>query len=107
MTLEIGARGLVGSRTYRSFVNLGVPVPKTKKLCKVLSVVAARCSYAVYLAQRYCVDDKTDACVRLPKSRAPVVNNIVYLREKGIDRFYHFTDVANLESIREHGLMSA
>ena len=61
MTLEIGARGLVGSRTYRSFVNLGVPVPKTKKLCKVLSVVAARCSYAIYLAHKDSVwYDKTD-----------------------------------------------
>ena len=99
-----------------------------KKLCKVLSVVAARCSYAIYLAHKDSVwYDKTDLVVVYeddvpdvlkdelkpaekkagPTCRTSVVNNIVYLREKGIDRFYHFTDVANLESIRKHGLMSA
>ena len=52
-------------------------------------------------------EKKVEPASVCPNARTPVVNNIVYLRNKGIDRFYHFTDVANLESIRKHGLMSA
>ena len=47
LTLEIGARGLVASRAYRTFKTLGLSPRETKNLCKTLSVVAARCSYAI------------------------------------------------------------
>ena len=49
-TLEVGARGLVGSRTFRAFLTLGCTSPEAKRLCKSLSEIVARCSYAIYLA---------------------------------------------------------
>jgi hypothetical protein len=39
-----------------------------------------------------------------PKALVP---NIVTLRRNGIKKLYHFTDASNIESIRQHGLMSA
>ena len=51
-TLEVGARGLVATRTFRAFTALGFTVTQAKKLCKSLSEVAARCSYAIYLAHK-------------------------------------------------------
>ena len=51
-SLLIGARGLVGSRTYHALVSLGILSTKVKKLCKNLSVVSARCSYSIYLAHK-------------------------------------------------------
>jgi hypothetical protein len=37
LTLEVGARGLVGSRTFRSFVTLGFSLRSANELCKSLS----------------------------------------------------------------------
>jgi hypothetical protein len=50
LTLEVGARGLVGSRTFRNFVTLGFSVQMANQLCKSLSDIASRCSYGIYLA---------------------------------------------------------
>ena len=50
LTVEVGARGLVGSSTHRAFVTLGLSSRQANALCKRLSVVVARCSYAIYLA---------------------------------------------------------
>ena len=36
-----------------------------------------------------------------------VAANIKKLRQKGVTFLYHFTDEANIESIRKNGLMSA
>ena len=41
-----------------------------------------------------------------PVAEEKTVNNMQYLHQKGINVLYHFTDVANLDSIRKHGLMS-
>ena len=49
-TLEVGARGLVGSRTFRSLVTIGFTHREANCLCKSLSEIVARCSYAIYLA---------------------------------------------------------
>ena len=43
------ARGLVGSKTYHAFVTLGFPPARANGLCKSVSVISARCSYAIYL----------------------------------------------------------
>src|SRR6478609_10962096 len=51
-TLEVGARGLVATRTFRAFTSLGFTRIEANKLCKSLSEVAARCSYAIYLAHK-------------------------------------------------------
>ena len=50
LTVEVGARGLVGGSTFRAFVKLGFLAYEANALCKTLSTVVARCSYAVYLA---------------------------------------------------------
>jgi hypothetical protein len=49
-TLEIGARGLVGLSSHKTFVRFGSTSSQAKALCKRLSSVAVRCSYAIYLA---------------------------------------------------------
>ena len=51
VTLEIGARGLIGNSTLRSFLKLGLPPQKATTLCGTLSAVVARCSYAICLSQ--------------------------------------------------------
>ena len=51
LTIEVGARGLIGNGTFRAFTKLGLPPQTTTSLCKTLSVVVARCSYAICLAQ--------------------------------------------------------
>ena len=123
LTLEVGARGLVGSRTFRSFVTLGFSVQSANQLCKSLSDIVSRCSYAIYLAHSTAVwphnsdlvecrsslptlDDETVPCVQKQTSQK-LVPNIVTLKRNGIEKLYHFTDASNLPSIDKHGLMSA
>ena len=50
LTIEVGARGLVAGSTFRAFVKIGFPSREANVLCKTLSSVVARCSYAIYLA---------------------------------------------------------
>ena len=119
LTLEVGARGLVGSRTFRNFVTLGFSVQSANQLCKSLSDIASRCSYGIYLAHsttawphnsdlvvgrsaRPQVDDQPLTFVQ--KKLEP---NIVTLRQNGIKKLYHITDASNVASIKQHGLMSA
>ena len=49
MTLEVGARGLIGNNTFRAFEKLGFVSQAATTLCKTLSAVVARCSYAICL----------------------------------------------------------
>ena len=112
LTVEVGARGLVGSSTHRAFVTLGLSSRQANALCKRLSVVVARCSYAIYLAHNSAAWPHNDNLIELEPCPilAPKVvakPNIVVLRENGIKDLYHFTDASNLESIRKNGLMSA
>jgi hypothetical protein len=51
-TLEVEL-GLVSTRTYRAFAILGFTAVQAKKLCKSLSEVAARCSFAIFLAHKH------------------------------------------------------
>ena len=53
LTLEVGARGLVANRTNRAFTSLGFTASQANKLCKSLSGVAARCSYAIFLGHKH------------------------------------------------------
>lgn len=50
------------------------------------------------------------ASPEIPKARASssvtARNNIQTLKDNGVRHLYHFTDVSNLDSIREHGLCS-
>ena len=119
LTLEIGARGLVGSRTFRSFVVLGFSVRSANTLCKSLSDIASRCSYGIYLAHSTTVWPHNNDLV-VGRSARPQADeqpltfaqqklepNIVTLRKNGIKKLYHFTDASNVASIKQHGLMSA
>ena len=49
-TLEIGARGLIGLSKHKIFVRLGFSSVQARTLCKRLSSVVARCSYAIHQA---------------------------------------------------------
>jgi hypothetical protein len=49
-TLEICARGLVATSSHKIFVTLGFTSSQARSLCKTLSRVVARCSYAIYTA---------------------------------------------------------
>ena len=52
LTIEVGARGLIGGSTFRAFLKLGFSLQGARNLTKTLSTVVARCSYAVYLAHK-------------------------------------------------------
>jgi len=126
LTLEVGARGLVSTRTYRAFTVLGFTAVEAKKLCKVVSDVSARCSFAIFLAHKQKTWIRSDLVdISATKVEEPVevevpskrrVQEITLetdepaidvLRKNDVHVLYHFTDAANLESIREHGLLSA
>lgn len=125
LTVEVGARGLVASRSYRTFTTLGFTGAQAKTLCKSLSTVAARCSYAIYLAHNDLAWRRSELITGAPivikdppaskskhlaetkAAQTPSIENIAVLHRNGIKTLFHFTDAANLDSIREHGLMSA
>ena len=119
-TLEIGARGLVG---LSSHVRLGFTSSQARALCKRLSSVAVRCSYAIYQAHNNLAwSHGSDLIVAegspvvevkeapeetaLQKEQEPRCNNAKTLRQHGIQSLFHFTDASNLESIRQHGLLT-
>ena len=52
MTIEVGARGFVGNSVRSCFRKLGLPNRDVTLLCKSLSQVSARCSYAIYLSRK-------------------------------------------------------
>ena len=123
LTLEVGARGLVGSKTFHAFHKIGFSSRQAKNLCKSLTEIVARCSYAIYLAHASNawphnndlvlgknsppVMKDVDVAAHETKNEAKVEPNIQKLRNEGIKVLYHFTDESNIESIRENGLMSA
>jgi len=90
---------------------LGLSTSQAKALVKILSEVVVRCSYAVYLAHNSPVwTHNSDLVItNKPSTRTEThkTPNIVVLRNQGIRFLFHFTDSANLDSIREFGLMSA
>ena len=109
LTIEAGARGLIASSTYRAFRVLGFSPVKSSR--QRLSEVVVRCSYAIYLAHNTPVwthnEDLISTNSPLSFPVTATTPNIVVLREHGIRSLYHFTDRANLNSIRENGLVSA
>ena len=112
LTLEVGARGLVGSSTYHAFRVLGFSPPQTKTMVRGLSEIVVRCSYAIYLAHNVPVwphncDLVSSRVLRKPPTPESRTPNIVVLRNHGIRHLYHFTDASNLPSIKKTGLMTA
>lgn len=49
MTIEVGARGFVALSMSRFLRSIGLPNREVDKLLKTLSLIAARCSYDIYL----------------------------------------------------------
>ena len=112
LTLEVGARGLVGSSTYHAFRVLGFSPPQTKTMVRGLSEIVVRCSYAIYLAHNVPVwphncDLVSSRVLRKPSTPESRTPNIIVLRNHGIRHLYHFTDASNLPSIKKTGLMTA
>jgi hypothetical protein len=101
-------------------MRLGFSSPSARSLCKSLSEIVARCSYAIYLAQSSPAWPHNNDLVRgknseveqksvplsvmKPDPAEPVVANIVQLKQNGIIKLYHFTDVSNVDSIKKNGL---
>ena len=52
LTIEVGARGYVAYSAERCFRQLGMQKRTVSSLCKSLSRVVARCSYAIYLSRK-------------------------------------------------------
>jgi len=50
MTIEVGVRGFVGHSLPKCLSVLGFSRSTSNKLCKTVSLVSAKCSYAIYLA---------------------------------------------------------
>ena len=50
-TIEVGARGFVAKSTIKMFRALGFSHSDTSKIAKDLMEIAARCSYAIYVAR--------------------------------------------------------
>ena len=50
MTIEVGVRGFVGHSLPKCLSLLGFSRSTSNKLCKTVSLVSAKCSYAIYLA---------------------------------------------------------
>ena len=97
----------------------------SKEIVQV-AVHIPRCSYAIYLAHNDLAWRRSELIVDVPieikdppaaKRQIPAAENktastsseenIAVLRRNGIATLFHFTDAANLESIRKNGLMSA
>jgi hypothetical protein len=112
-TIEVGARGLVGFSTHRALTKIGLASSNANGVCKTLSWVAARCSCAIFGAHRNLAWSQSNLLVapalggRSAGIPAPPEhkNNVQVMKAHGVTRFFHFTDVSNLESIKKHGLV--
>ena len=63
-TIEVGARGYVAYSTESCFRQLGMQKRTVNSLCKSLSRVVARCSYAIYLSRNNKAWDKNGNCLQ-------------------------------------------
>ena len=52
MTIEVGARRCVGKSLWNCLGKLGFSHSASTKICKSVSLIAAKCSYAIYLASK-------------------------------------------------------
>ena len=124
LTIEVGARGCVAFSTSTAFRKLGFTRQLAKSLCKSVSVVVARCSYALLLSTKNRNWDKNRMLISIKPSQAPATGddqppvktvdfgqtdrqaNLQSLKYHGIVKLYHFTDASNLASIQKLGLLS-
>ena len=64
-TIEIGVRGFIGISLNKTLRALGIPQKAISQLGKNLATIAARCSYAIYLAAKSFVWDKNRALIKI------------------------------------------
>ena len=62
-TMEVGARGLVAHSTRHCLSRLGFSYANATRICKQLSLVSARCSYAIWLSRKLPSWDKHRALI--------------------------------------------
>jgi hypothetical protein len=65
-TFEVGARGFVAHSSRRFLRRIGFSNRKTNSICKAVSVISARCSYAIYLARACKSWDAKRALIEIP-----------------------------------------
>ena len=57
-TIEVGARGFVGQSFHNLFAKLGLSRAENSKLCKSVSITAAKCSYTIFQSAKNPTWDK-------------------------------------------------
>ena len=65
-TMEVGARGFVAHSTRRCLTSIGFSCSNAKRICKQLSLVSARCSYAIWLSRKQRFWDQSRALISVP-----------------------------------------
>ena len=64
-TIEVGARGFVAHSLERTLLRLGISRRILSKVCKRVSIIAARCSFAIYLSANSIIWDKNRSLISL------------------------------------------
>ena len=64
-TIEVGVRGFVAHSLERTLLRLGISRRIISKSCKNVSIIAARCSFAIYLSANSIVWDKNRSLITL------------------------------------------
>ena len=67
-TMEVGARGFVAHSTRRCLSSIGYSYSNALRICKQLSLVSARCSYAIWLSRKHKHWDRTRSLISVPIS---------------------------------------
>jgi hypothetical protein len=64
-TIEVGARGFIAHSLERTFLRLGISRRILSKVCKRVSIIAARCSFAIYMSANSIIWDKNRSLITL------------------------------------------
>ena len=73
MMVEVGARGHVAHTLPRCLKRLGLCPRDVRRVCKEISTVVARCTYAIYLAHESRTWDRTRNLLTLSTSQPQAV----------------------------------
>ena len=64
-TIEVGARGFIAHSLEQTFLRLVISRRILSKVCKCVSIIAARCSFAIYLSANSIIWDKNRSLIVL------------------------------------------
>ena len=64
-TIEVGVRGFVAHSLERTLLRLGISGRILSKSCTNVSIIATRCSFAIYLSAKSIIWDKTRSLITL------------------------------------------